>query len=292
MFKRILVPLDGSNLAEGVLPYVKLLTKSLNTPAYLIVCLMGPVQSTAGRNLQMATQAYLDAIANNLQNEGLSVTSDVKTGYPASVIPEVAQDSQDWLIAMSTHGRSGVTRWALGSTADKVLHMTSSPVLLVRPKEQTAPIADASIQNIIVPLDGSPLAEQAVPSAIELAKSFKARIALLRVTPEPSDYYRPEAMTRAKFLRISEKVDNKAQDYLTQARKRLSPEQSPSVSMKLEHGDPASVILDISQRLPNSLIAMTTHGRSGINRWLIGSVTDRVVHHSVSPLLILRPQAK
>lgn len=170
MYTRILAPLDGSPMAEQVLPYVSLLGKALHSRIELLQViepvrpdLVNPdrgifldqiMASLCGKGKE-----YLEQISATMKREGLSVSFAAHEGDAASyVVREAAKDAAT-LVAMSTHGRSGVTRWLLGSVTDKVLQATTSPMLVVRAKKQEDFTPDVKLTTAIVPLDGSPVAE-------------------------------------------------------------------------------------------------------------------------------------
>ena len=170
---------------------------------------------------------------------------------------------------MATHGRSGVGRWAIGSTAEKVLHAANCPLLLVRAHSDTPILPEAALKNIVVPTDGSALSESILPHAVGLSNALGSRIQLIRVTPHDT----ADADERDHLLRIAE---------------RLKGEGVGDVAVEVLNGDPATAIVEFFEKTPNSLLAMTTHGHSGLGRWTIGSVTDRVVRHAAGPVLVLR----
>jgi nucleotide-binding universal stress UspA family protein len=190
---------------------------------------------------------------------------------------------------MATHGRSGLARWMVGSVTDKVLHAAANPLLVVRAHEQEATIAEAKLENIIVPLDESPLSEEALPHAVYLARTMGLRIILLRVTPAAGDYYRNMEYVPGNFEDFAQFIDGQAMEYLHKLGRKLRDEGLSLVEERLLHGHPAAAIVDLARETPHSLVAMTTHGRSGVGRWLLGSVADRVVRHSVGPVLMVRP---
>jgi nucleotide-binding universal stress UspA family protein len=293
MYTRILVPLDGSQLAEQVLPYVELLAKGTKSHTELLQVIeytpapTHPRQVTA--NLTGEAQTYLKKAAASLKGSGLTASSLVHHGDPASDIVAEAESEPGTLIAMATHGRSGLTRWMLGSVTDKVLHAAANSLLVVRAREQEAVTAEAKLENIIVPLDESSLAEQVLPHAAYLARTMGLRIILLRVTPAAGDYYRNMEYVPGNFEDLVQFIDGQAMEYLHKVGQKLRDEGLPPVEERLLHGHPAAAIVDLARETPHSLVAMTTHGRSGVGRWLLGSVADRVVRHSAGPVLMVRP---
>jgi nucleotide-binding universal stress UspA family protein len=278
MYGRILVPLDGSPLAERVLPYVRLLGKAWQVPIELLRVYstvpegwsgpgQGRRQEPFAAGISSEPEDYLDKVTTSLIDLGVPVTSAAYAGDPASLIVSSAEAQPGALIAMSTHGRSGITRWVLGSVTDKVLHATAIPMLVVRSQDENTPVNEVELASVVVPLDGSSLAEQVLPHVVALARSLDLTPVLVRVAP-----------------------DNPARsrDYLHEVKDELHLQGVSSVEVLVLAGHPAEAIVDLARETPNCLVAMTTHGRSGIGRWLLGSVTDRVVRHSGAPVLVVR----
>ncbi len=193
MYSRVLVPLDGSPLSQQVLPYVRLVAETLHLPVEL-VCAFSPVPeemadpthgvyidrlATAFRN---RVQEDLGPIRISLQDSGLAVSSTVHEGDAATHIVDEADKQPDTLIAMSTHGRSGISRWVMGSVTDKVLHATTSPMLIVRCEPEESFVQEVKLNAMIVPLDGSPHAESILQHVATLAMGLGWKILLTRVT--------------------------------------------------------------------------------------------------------------
>ncbi|MFQ6029251.1 MAG: universal stress protein [Dehalococcoidia bacterium] len=279
MYSRILVPLDGSDLAEQVLPYVRALGRSLKSPIELISTFEAAPEEVAdprhghyAHQIDASTQAdsldYLNGIkSGSLDDLGVEVSCTINEGHPAEWIVAEAEKQADTLIAMSTHGRSGMARFVMGSTTDKVLRAASSPMLIVRCEEGAARPREVQLQTAIVPLDGSPLAERILAHVTTIAKSLGISVMLVRVTPH---------------------FDEMALEYLRSIAAVMRGEGVASVEERLLHGNPAEAIVDFALETNNNLVAMTTHGRSGVGRWVLGSVTDRVVQHSGDPVLVVR----
>jgi nucleotide-binding universal stress UspA family protein len=299
MYRRILVPLDGSPLAETVVPYARLLGRSLKASIDLL-SVTGPVPPEAGDilrgkypheiagGLQHRARQYLDKIAPSASQGGVKVACQVEEGNPADVIVKAAESKPATLIAMSTHGRSGVTRWVLGSVTDKVLHATTSPLLIIRPREGAGAAAEPKIDNIIAPLDGSPIAEQALPHVAALAKALGAKVTLVRVVPTTAYYMGMMDYPSSVYQELLDAEEETAGKYLGEIAARLRKEGVTIAAEKLGRGDPAGAILDLAGSAPNALVAMTTRGRSGMGRFVLGSVTDRTVRHGGGPVLVIR----
>jgi nucleotide-binding universal stress UspA family protein len=231
-----------------------------------------------------------------LRQNGLSVSSTVCEGSPAPAIASEAVKEPDTLIAMTTHGRSGIGRWLLGSVTDKVLRATTNPLLVVRAYDQENPPEAVQLQSIIVPLDGSLLAEQVLPHAASLARALKLRVLLVRANPSLGEYHKyvehypldSSSTISRMYEEFFREEDARAMEYLHRVKEKLNQRRVFSVEERLLKGHAAEAIVELARETPHSLVAMTTHGRSGIGRWLLGSVTDRVVRHSRDPVLVVR----
>jgi nucleotide-binding universal stress UspA family protein len=302
MYDKILVPLDGSALAEQVLPYVRPLAKALVASIELLRTIPAAgleLADPSSTNSQDQALDYLRSISASLNGLGVSISSVVRQGSPASWIINEAEQEPGTLIAMATHGRSGVARWLLGSVTDKVFYASTTPLLIVRSSEPPNPISEAQLKTVIVPLDGSVLAEQVLPHVATLAKALDLAVKLVRVHPsveEYSRYFERQQMGSAATVYsgpyevFSKEADAQAMEYLHEVKMQLHHEGVWSVEESLLRGHPAATVVDLARETPGSLVAMSSHERSGIGRWLLGSVTDRVVRHSPAPVLVIRPE--
>ena len=295
MYSRMLIPLDGSQTAEKVLPYARRLARSLIIPVELIA-VTEIVTLTLGKAQYLDTlvdaailrnQEYLQKIARTFT--GVSVDYTVEGGAPDEAIIMKAALDKGTLITMATHGRSGVKRWLLGSVAEKVLRGSSNPLLLVRGDEEAKTEGEVTLSQIIVALDGSELAEAVLPSVAELAKAINLKVILLRsytLPPIIGGYgaYIPDLNLNA--LKAESKKD--AVSYLDSKVQQLKSQGLDDVTPLTSEGEAAETIIELARRSPNSLIAMCSHGRSGVMRWMLGSVTEKVVRHSGNPVLVIR----
>ena len=220
--------------------------------------------------------------ATTFKEDGLSASVVAQRGNPASCIVRTAEKKPDTLITMASRGRSGILRLVLGSVTDKVLCSTRSPLLLIRPCEQKEPNLEVKLESVVVPLDGSHLAEQVLPHIVAIAKALALTVILVRVTP--ADPFTPPSRHYAKRT----EQDAQAVEYLHGVKQDLFKKGLDSVEPLLIHGNPADGILDTARKTPNCLVAMATHGRSLLGRWMLGSVTCRVVHGSRIPILVVR----
>ena len=215
---------------------------------------------------------------------GLAVEHEVRVGSAATAILELAESAHIDVIAMATHGRTGLQRWVYGSVADKVLSGARLPILLVRASE--APPAIASIRRILIPLDGSALAECALISALHLAKAFDAEMLLFRVW-ESSAYLQNGLAAGTAAVALDEALCAVVEEYLTE-KTREARSQGVRVRWETQLGMAAENILDVAQKRAANLVVMSTHGRSGVGRWIMGSVADRVLRASQVPVLLIR----
>ena len=301
MFEKMLVPLDGSATAQGILPCVKTLARRFGSSITLFHAAEAPVeprgrrqkeyaQETTNRTRSLAEE-YLTGVAKVLRRQRFKVEMRVGLGGVASSITDFAEAEKMDLIAMSTHGRSGLRRSVLGSVADRVLRQAHQPVLLVRPTGDT-PVEEkpCGLKALIVPLDGSRAAEGALPYAQEMAKTLKLEVVLIQaISPETTVQFTPMGPdTLAIPTDILQRIDLVASGYLAGVGKDLKREGIP-VRWDVLHGTAARRIVEFAKETPGSMVVMTTHGRSGLRRWVLGSVADEVVRGSGEPVLVVRP---
>ena len=291
MYERILVPLDGSRAAEIVLPYVEEIAAKLGAE----IILVSVSESTAAETDHLY-RLYLERIAEQVQREledwgakeEAKVRGEVLLGKPASEILQYADEGNVGLIAMASRGRSSRGPWLLGNIAAKVLRATGKPVLLIRaPADNAALQKRRLVKKILVPLDGSSVGEEAIPYAEALAQALGAELVLLQVL-KPEVLAGEAAMyASALYQEEKERKMAAAMAYLDSVGKAFK-EKGLSISIMVESGAPADKIIDYSEVNAIDLIAMSTHGRSGIGRWVFGSVTDKVLHAGDTPLLTIR----
>lgn len=285
MFNRILVPLDGSKLAEQVLPYAQMLADAYGAGITLL-----RVTDPDARMPFTANQSasdYLEYTAASLKP--LPVDSMEKIGKPAEVIVDIAKGDVDCLIAMATHGVSGPRRWLLGSVASKVVQTAVNPILLIRATEDAARLGPFALRRVMVPLDGSGLAERVLPYARVLASKLKLDMQLVRTYSLPPDaYVVADGVIAQGPAQYRKNLHEESEKYLDGKVASLQADGFAAVSATVIEGDAASELIDLAADPPQSLIAMSTHGRSGLGRWVLGSVAEKVVQHSLSPVLLIR----
>jgi len=303
MYKRIMVPLDGSPFGEQAIPFAASIARRSGGKLILLYSLdllmppprTWPHLSWWEEGGQQPARDYIKAaVARVREAANVPVTGRIVTGRAATRILEEAELGAD-LIVMCTHARSPVRRAWLGSVADEVLRRTTVPLLLVRPAEaeRLGLAEDWRIHDVLVPLDGSYEAEQILRPACELAQSFGAFTTLLRVTQPWSMAVTPLQYAAACAVDSADigiaQLQDAASQYLEDTGLIWAP---PHYRVQTDSiigtgGSAAMDILSYAESRGTDLIAMTTHGDSGITRLLLGSVADKVIRASHIPVLVL-----
>jgi nucleotide-binding universal stress UspA family protein len=303
MIQRILVPLDGSDMAAQVLPHVRAL-------ATLFGARVTFMQATADEasNVDVGPGPdFLAFAAADLASTGIATDTLVAQGPPADAILDTAEQHSVDLIALCTHGRGGIRRFLLGSVAANLIGNTTMPLLIVRAKQASVdgvPTQTIDFRKILVPLDGSPLAASVLPIVGEIAAKAGATVVLLRAMPEPNE----EAATSSSIQMLrsitgvkTEGADGAMADpYASQLEHEREGAQSSldlaaaalqrsgiQTETIVEFGSAAETILRVASAQNADLVAMGTHGRSGLRRFLLGSVADRIVRYSEAPVLLM-----
>lgn len=296
MFERILVPLDGSKTAEVVIPYV---TEIAARCGSLIV-----LARVCEPNMKISEcNFYLENVAkgmwlelNNLQaNEKTKMETSVLFGNPAEILIYYASEIDCNLIIIASRGASNQSQWPLGNVATKILHASRRPILLIREQiNNSAVTAHRLIKKLMVPLDGSNLSEAALPLAAELSTVMEADVVLFRVIEQNIVITGPGlAMTRELATEygspvIANPLKTLVFEYLKNV-KEYFEKKGIKAYMAIGEGQPADEIIDYAEANSIDLIIMSTHGRSGIGRWVFGSVTDKVLRAGNTPVLVVRP---
>lgn len=310
MYKRMLVPLDGSDLAEVVFPYAKELAGRLGIDITIL-----HVSAPASGQYAPMHQAYIGRVTRIVkrqlqeaqkkmgiqpESKPVEVRGELVEGYPADEILRYAEENEVDLILMATRGHSGLKRWSIGSVAGKVLSASKIPVWLVQagaPEE--TPYDKWPKITIIVPLDGSDLAEAVLPHVEVLAKqrgTESVDVVLLKVseTPTMPSYYGPElsgmTLNWGEYMQQEEVRRKKvAKEYLAKVEERLK-NSNIGVRSEVLEGKATDEIVDYANKNPFSIIVMATHGRSGLSRLVYGSVAANVIHGVSRPIFLVKPQ--
>jgi nucleotide-binding universal stress UspA family protein len=292
MFEQIIVPLDGSNVAEITLPYVTEIASRFGSRITLMRVSDPITENEAHTYIREVASRMRLQLKDWQARDEAEVSSELRTGNPALQIINYANEIACNLIAIASRGASGEGPWSLGNVAGKVLRSSNIPVLLVRKAADVEAVSQKRlIKKILVPLDGSRLGETAIPLIVSLARMLEAEIVLFQVI-EPSRYLlASHDFSGLSMLTLDEyekSVRASALRYLNTT-KELVQKTVPDVSVVTVEGMVADGIIDYARANSADLIAMATHGRSGIGRWVFGSVTDKVLHAGDTPVLVVRP---
>ena len=309
MYKRMLVPLDGSELAEVVFGYAWELAGRLDLNIVLLhVC------RPREHDLLPMHRAYIEHAADIIRHQSVEVQQktrskpggkaveargEVVEGYPAEEILNYADRNNIDLILIASNGYSGVRRWALGGVADKVLRASTVPIWLARAASPEAIVHDKwPKRTMLVPLDGSQHAESVLPHVESLAKQRGAElveVVLLRVCEPPINFL---SYSSALCMPLDWDVEKETllakrecEQYLDGVQKHLS-DVGLRVRSEVLLGKPIDEIIDYTNRNPFNLVVLATHGRSGITRWSYGQVAVQVLQRSTRPVFLVRPQKK
>ncbi|MFC2050106.1 universal stress protein [Chloroflexota bacterium] len=283
--QEILVPLDGSGEAESVLSYLKDLAPRFGSHVHILGVGIGRKTRRVNRLLE----DYINRIANGLQSNNIKAEAVIRYGIAADKILDFTAENEIDLIIMATHGRSGMTRWWMGSVAEKVISEATAPVLLVRSKRPSKTRAAGKpklLHNILAPLDGSDIGEAALPYAEIVATNSGALISLLQVVSPPGTV-EASLLGGPDWRKFVKAMHNAGEDYLKNIAERLIG-KGIKTTFEVITGDPADKIVEYANDKKASLIAMSTHGRTGLSRWVLGSIADKVLHGGRIPILLVR----
>lgn len=284
MFRRILVPLDGTKRAEEAVPFARELAASPDAQVFLL-----HVEPPAAAVMdEIAIDNRLEVIAAELRAEGIKAHIVTEFGKAAPAIASAADLDKVDVIVLAPQPRNLLEGLRRPSVTANVLARTGAPVLVVPPNasKESAKLLMFGGAQVIVPLDGSPLAEKALPLALRVARRYDRPLLLLRVIP-PVQIIAAGPETYP-LVRDSHDMElREAHQYLSLLRSRLQRTENVSVQTEFSHGIPAEVILAMAADKPGSVLVMSTHGRTGLARLLMGSVTLAVARKASIPLLIV-----
>lgn len=302
IFRSILVPLDGSPFAEQVIPLASRIAQ--RTGGKLRLTLVHEMPSsplnpaTAARftATRKAERAYLRGVQGKLQEGGAQMSSAVTmlTGATGPALAKFVQEMGIDLAVMATHGRGGLQRAWLGSVADYMIHNIKVPVLLLRPREVgSAGNLALGTGQILVPLDGSPLAEEALKPAAALARALDAEITLIQVV-------RPVQLAENMVFPFPSSFDEEitalerrqAQDYLDDMIEGLQEEGIRASGVAVVGWSTVQCILDAARPGRVAFVVVATHGRGGLSRLALGSVADKLVRGADVPVMVCRPVSR
>jgi len=311
MFRLIQVPLDGSPFAEHALPLAVGLAQRDRATLHVVRVYVpiadvylyrhGPLYANLDQELMEHTCNSLDAIVTSIaESTGFRATPVPLRGAVAETIVQHASTSGADLLIMTTQGRGPLSRFWFGSVADSLVRQSSIPILFVRPQEETPDFAQPpTIRHVLIPLDGSQLAEQALEPALNLGNADQGEYTLLRVVPAilPAAYDPISGRVNVGLYTswhqqlndLKRQLEGEAQDYLEQLAERLRAQSLQVHTRVMSHEQPATAILDTASSLGTDAIALTTRGQGGLKRLLLGSIADKVLRGATMPVLICPP---
>lgn len=297
MYRRLLVPLDGSRLAEAVLPIAARLGKACHASVLLLHVLErgAPAAVHGERHLQALdeAEAYLAEVAAGLRAQGVTVEThahEVPEGHvPRSIAAHAGEEGAD-LILITTHGSGGLQQLLFGSVAQQVLGQTTVPVLLTRPSAEIAPPAFEP-KRILVPLDRTQFAERALGPAVDIARLLGASVHLVTVVPTVGTTT-GELQAVAQVLPTSLRAaldlqEEESAEYLEGVAAHLRAQGVP-VTTEVRRGETAASLAQEAGEPDVGLVVLATHGRAGMRAAFAGSIADRLLDHTHIPILLLR----
>jgi nucleotide-binding universal stress UspA family protein len=296
MFERLLVPLDGSKLAETVLPAAGYLSARLGASVVLIHVVEpdAPPQVHGQPHLRggAEAEAYLQAVAARSFPPELRVEMHVHAGGVTSVTRSIVEHGAEFssdLILMCTHGPSGARQFLFGNIAQQTMSLGTVPVLFLR-ATVAPPTSPFALSRLLVPLDGESTHEHSLPAAAFLAERCQASIHLLRVVPThgnlSGDWVYTSRLLPGTTTRLLDLTEQEAKDYLDNRRAAMHSEQF-QVTTEVLRGDPAEVVADVAHAHHADLIVMGTHGRVGTNAFWSGSVAPKICRACDTPVLLV-----
>ncbi len=301
MFRKILFPTDFSGYSNGVLDHTLAWAEMFGADVHMLhvvtVHNFDPFNPDLGfpevgldLSLHESAEKQMEEIAGYAAGRATTVTRETRTGFsPWTEIVDAAVEQEVGLIVMATHGRRGLQKLFLGSTAEKVLEHAPCPLLLLRPDEDEVPPPPGEVESILLPTDFSDEASQAAPLALDLAGQFGAKLTLFHCVEQdvPPPYY---AAGITSIFELNDSILAVSREQMA----RLIPED---LAEKLNHdfavreGRSARQIISYAREAAVDLIVMATHGYSGLEQALLGSTTDRVIRNTPCPVLVVRCQA-
>ena len=268
MTRKILAALDGSKTSESVLPYLEELLRNEDADVTLVRVAHGD-----RLNENKEIKAYLKGAAEGLERKGASVKTEILAGYPAEELVKYAAAQGFHLILMCTRGKTGIKRLILGSVAAEVLRISPIPVVIVHPAEkgQAAP----KFRRIVVPLDGSHRSASILPAVGDVAKAMDAKIGFVTVVNPTKKDEMPVEVVAENIFREQKKLQKRGLE----------------VEIAILYGDPATEAMAFAERNEADLMAIATHGRSGLDRLRYGSVAEEILQKTRIPLMVVRTAA-
>jgi nucleotide-binding universal stress UspA family protein len=287
MYDTIVVPTDGSEHATTAAGHAAAFARRFDATAHVLAVVdvqgaagpfdAGGVTETFVETLEARADEDIAATVGAMDDD--RVTTARVRGHPSETILEYAQSHDADLLAMGTHGRTGVDRYVAGSVTERVLRRSEAPVLTARAADGAAPAGE--YDDVLVPTDGSDAATAAVDHALAVAAASEATVHAVSVVDVSVSIGVPDTSTPPRMLAAHE---DRAQTAVEHVADRAREDDLDAETAVLS-GSPASSILDYAADRGVDLLAMGTTGRTGASRYLLGSTTERVVRHADRPVL-------
>lgn len=297
MFKKIVVPLDGSDIAEAVIPFAAEIASKSGGELVLVTAVqqVGVWDATLtlqvmDRESQIAKE-YLEATQKAVSAKGAQVSTKIVSGDAADAVLAAADEIGADMLAISTHGRSGLARWLFGSTATHILDRAKVPLLVLRPKEGEDKGAPGPVvKKILVPLDGSEVAQSILPVVEDFAKTMGATLVLYHAVAPLAAYPGFEMAGASAIGQVVDDLQAQANEILTRAAREVKS-RGVEATIAVNLNTAVDGIIQAGDELGVDLIAISTHGRGGLGRMVLGSVADGVIRRSADvPCLVIRPK--
>lgn len=293
----IVVALDTSELSEGTIPYAMTLAKATHSRLSFVTVWEGAeralieslpdVADDLFKRGEQYYEEYLKGIAQRVREQGVNTEAEVRAGDASEEIVRVAQERGARMVALASHGRSGISRWMAGSVAGELIRESPVPTLIVGPHALEQGPGAGAIRRILVPLDGSDIAETALPLAAELAAALDAEVYLaqsLRWVTQAFIYGVPEVTIES----MDQQIEQAAKEYLTKTKAKLP--QGVTAKTAVVRGMPADALIDLVAERDIDLVVMATHARGGLTKLALGSIADRMIHGKAPVLLVRREE--
>lgn len=302
MFDTILVPLDGSQLADCVLPHVVAIARSFDAEITLLRILEKNQAGTSAQLFDLVnwqinkarSTIYLDKAKAQFQEYKIRTRATLMEGLVAEEISEYAKNKGIKLIVLSSHGRNGLTQWGISSTTQKTIFSTHASLLIVRAHQygiHSAELSDIPIyQRILVPLDGSQRAENVLPIVTQLARFHKSQLHLVQViqTPEMARQMPPSPDDVDLSNRIVERNREVGEHYLEQVKSRSYLEGIPVKTHLITSENAAVALHQLGEQEQIDMVTLSAHGHSGNHQWPYGSMVNNFILYGKVPLLIVQ----
>lgn len=299
MFDRILAPLDGSSLAECVLPHLAALARTFDAEVELVhvlACNAGkvgdPVDPLGWEMRKAEARSYLDEVSARLAEAGIdNVSANLLEGEPALRIVEFAQSRDIDLIVLCSHGQAGLSRWNVSSVVRKVIQLAHRSIFLVRAYQaatsETLDLTALNYNRLLVPVDGSRRAECALNVAVTVSRFHEAELHLGHVVAKPEMPSRVPLSTEDNALieRFTERCKDAGNNYLEQLRSRLSIDFDAHLSIS---DDRIAALHALVEEQRADLVVLCAHGFSGKSKWPFGSVATSFIEYGTTPLLMVQ----